>query len=171
MLLHHCCMSPAAGLPCCPKACSFQDELVCLPAQCAAVTAQAERDSLAGLSEVLTSHTPNLISTGHSDWYAEPDPPVDQQPQHPGLTHLRKRLGLPLQQSLHQEPEPQRSEAAELPQQEAADEGDGKSSESECFAECAFQVSQEDAQQGEQRANKLHSSFMAHCFCNLCCFA
>ena len=106
------------------------------------VTVQAERDSLAGLSEVLTSQTPNLISTGHSDWYGEPDQALQQQqPQNPGLTHLRKRLGLPLQQSLHQETVHQATDQAGLHRQGHQTPDSSNVLMQPRFATCSYEVS------------------------------
>ncbi|KAL3155648.1 hypothetical protein ABBQ32_012681 [Trebouxia sp. C0010 RCD-2024] len=62
---------------------------------------QAERDSLAGLSEVLTSRAPSLVPNA-AGGYDEPSHASEPQPQAPGLTQLRRKLGLPLQRPVHQ---------------------------------------------------------------------
>lgn len=62
---------------------------------------QAERDSLAGLSEVLTSRAPSLVPNA-AGGYDEPGHASEPQPQAPGLTQLRRKLGLPLQRPVHQ---------------------------------------------------------------------
>ena len=62
---------------------------------------QAERDSLAGLSEVLTSQTPSLVPNAGGS-YDEDSHASELQPQAPGLTQLRRKLGLPLQRPAHQ---------------------------------------------------------------------
>ena len=101
---------------------------------------QAERDSLAGLSEVQISQAPHLIPNV-GGWLGEPDQASELPPQQPGLTHLRRRLGLPSQQSIHQ---------AAAPQQVGDDEGmqqggaaiDPSSQALQRFANCTYEVSQ-----------------------------
>ena len=64
-----------------------------------------------------------------------------QQPQHPGLTHLRKRLGLPLQQSLHKETVSQATDASGLWQQGYPTQDSLSAALPSRFATCKYEVS------------------------------
>ncbi|DBA80892.1 hypothetical protein WJX77_007438 [Trebouxia sp. C0004] len=95
--------------------------------------AQAERDSLAGLSEVLTSQTPSLIpDTGA--WYDEPNQATEQQPQHPGLTHLRRRLGLSLQPAM-----PLRNDQSRAAEQGEASAQPPRQTARQQFSNCTYE--------------------------------
>lgn len=102
---------------------------------------QAERDSLAGLSEVLTSQTPSLVPDV-GGWYGGANQASEQQPQQPGLTHLRHRLGLPLQQ------QPCQALALQEARRGAAQHGveestvGGNQAEVNRFSHCTYEVSQ-----------------------------
>jgi len=106
---------------------------------------QAERDSLAGLSEVLTSQTPSLIpNTG--DWYNEPNQATEQQPQHPGLTHLRRRLGLPLQPAVLQPADvPLRIDQGAAEEQGETSAQQQRQTARQQFSICTYEVSLKSA--------------------------
>ena len=94
---------------------------------------QAERDSLAGLSEVHASQAPDLIPN-IGGWYGEPNQATDQPPQQPGLVHLRRRLGLPVQQPVHEN-----GQGGAAQQEEASPQGHQQDAQQH-FASCTYEV-------------------------------
>jgi len=89
---------------------------------------------------VLTSQTPSLIpNTG--DWYNEPNQATEQQPQHPGLTHLRRRLGLPLQPAVHQPAVPLRTDQGGAEEQGEASAQHQNQTARQQFSNCTHEVS------------------------------
>ncbi len=100
---------------------------------------QAERDSLAGLSEVLTSQTPSLIPNV-GGWYNEPDQTSDLQPQQPELIHLRRRLGLPVQHSSQQPAAHQQSAEDGTAQQREESVHGSRQDAQQQFADCTYEV-------------------------------
>lgn len=102
---------------------------------------QAERDSLTGLSEVPTSQTPSLVpNTG--GWYGEPNQAMELQPSEPGLTQLRHKLGLPLQQPAHQAAALQQTHHGDAANQGAGDYvGRACQSEVDRLTSCSYEVS------------------------------
>ena len=101
---------------------------------------QAEGDSLTGLSEVPTSQTPSLVpNTG--GWYGEPNQAMDLQPQEPGLTQLRHKLGLPLQRPAHQAAAVQQTHHGNAAKQGAEDLSAACQPEVDRHASCSYEVS------------------------------
>lgn len=104
---------------------------------------QAERDSLAGLSEVLTSQAPSLVANA-AGCYDQPNHASRPQPQAPGLTQLRHKLGLPLQWPAHQAiavPVQPTGDASAGAQQGADNHAAGvPHSEVERLASCLYEV-------------------------------
>lgn len=95
---------------------------------------QAERDSLAGLSEVQASQAPDLIPN-IGGWYGEPHQATDQPPQQPGLVHLRRRLGLPVQQPMHENGQGRAAQQGEASSQDQQQDAQQR------FASCTYEVS------------------------------
>ena len=101
---------------------------------------QAERDSLAGLSEVLTSQTPSLVPHV-GGWYSEPNEASQQAPQQPGLMHLRHRLGLPLQQPAHQTSIASQTQHGQTPRADDNSAVRACQIGAEPFINCSYEVS------------------------------
>lgn len=105
---------------------------------------QAERDSLAGLSEVLTSRAPSLVPNA-AGGYDEPSHASEPQPQAPGLTQLRRKLGLPLQRPVHQAAAvPVQHTSAGSAAQQSTEHSDAAVSEPEVerLVSCSYEVSE-----------------------------
>ena len=101
---------------------------------------QAERDSLTGLSEVPTSQTPSLVPNT-AGWYSEPNQAMELRSQDPALTQLRHKLGLPLQQPVHQSAAVQQTDHGDAGQQGAENCADRASqSEIDRLTSCSYEV-------------------------------
>lgn len=101
---------------------------------------QAEGDSLTGLSEVPASQTPSLVPNT-AGWYSEPNQAMELRPQDPALTQLRHKLGLPLQQPVHQPAAVQQTDHGNAGQQGTEDfDGRACQSEVERLTSCSYEV-------------------------------
>lgn len=101
---------------------------------------QAERDSLTGLSEVPTSQTPSLVPNA-AGWYSGSNHAMELRPQEPGLTQLRHKLGLPLQQPVHESAAVQQTDHGDAGQQGAENFADrARQSEMDRLTSCSYEV-------------------------------